>query len=162
MGTGSSSFRTLKRSPVLSWLTRLNKCGKNEGEITHSSLPLLLSLPLCAVCRYNELMFTIETCQAASMIHKFYSPNIVASGSSRIGEDALSVSIYKREREREREGGKREGKREGEREGERGREGEREGGRVPHVYYAVPPAPHGQCNRCPHHRPLDLLCSGVP
>jgi phosphatidylinositol glycan class K len=40
--------------------------------------------------RYNELMFTIETCQAASMIHKFYSPNIVASGSSRVGEDALS------------------------------------------------------------------------
>ena len=42
--------------------------------------------------RYNELMFTIETCQAASMIHKIYSPNIVASGSSRVGEDALSVS----------------------------------------------------------------------
>ena len=38
-------------------------------------------------------MFTIETCQAASMIHKFYSPNIVASGSSRVGEDALSVSV---------------------------------------------------------------------
>lgn len=56
--------------------------------------PLLpLTLHVLPLHSYNELMFTIETCQAASMIHKFYSPNIVASGSSRVGEDALSVSL---------------------------------------------------------------------
>ena len=54
----------------------------------HSASDLYIS----HMYRYNELMFTIETCQAASMIHKIYSPNIVASGSSRVGEDALSVS----------------------------------------------------------------------
>ena len=57
------------------------------------SVCIVLILVCVCVCRYNELMFTIETCQAASMIHKFYSPNIVASGSSRVGEDALSVSV---------------------------------------------------------------------
>lgn len=34
----------------------------------------------------------IDTCQAASMFQKFYSPNILAVGSSLIGEDSLSVS----------------------------------------------------------------------
>jgi len=41
--------------------------------------------------RYNELMFLIDTCQAASMFRSFYSPNIVACGSSAVNEDALSV-----------------------------------------------------------------------
>lgn len=35
----------------------------------------------------------IDTCQAASMFQKFYSPNILAVGSSLIGEDSLSVSV---------------------------------------------------------------------
>ena len=46
-------------------------------------------LPL--LCRYNELLFIIDTCQAASMFKTFYSPNIVATGSSSVGEDSLSV-----------------------------------------------------------------------
>lgn len=33
----------------------------------------------------------IDTCQAASMYEKFYSPNILAVGSSLVGEDSLSV-----------------------------------------------------------------------
>lgn len=36
----------------------------------------------------------IDTCQAASMYEKFYSPNILAVGSSLVGEDSLSVSQY--------------------------------------------------------------------
>ena len=35
----------------------------------------------------------IDTCQAASMYEKFYSPNILAVASSLVGEDSLSVSI---------------------------------------------------------------------
>lgn len=43
-------------------------------------------------CRYNEIFFMIDTCQAASMYEKFYSPNILAVASSLVGEDSLSVS----------------------------------------------------------------------
>ncbi|XP_047115455.1 putative GPI-anchor transamidase isoform X3 [Schistocerca piceifrons] len=40
--------------------------------------------------RYNEIFFMIDTCQAASMYEKFYSPNILAVASSLVGEDSLS------------------------------------------------------------------------
>lgn len=35
----------------------------------------------------------IDTCQAASMYEKFYSPNILAVASSLVGEDSLSVNL---------------------------------------------------------------------
>ena len=35
----------------------------------------------------------IDTCQAASMYQEFYSPNILAVASSRVGEDSLSHHI---------------------------------------------------------------------
>jgi phosphatidylinositol glycan class K len=41
--------------------------------------------------RYNQLLFMIDTCKAESMFLKFYSPNIVSIGSSKVGEDSLSV-----------------------------------------------------------------------
>ncbi|KRT78488.1 Peptidase, partial [Oryctes borbonicus] len=43
--------------------------------------------------RYNEIFFMIDTCQAASMYEKFYSPNILAVGSSLVGEDSLSHHV---------------------------------------------------------------------
>jgi glycosylphosphatidylinositol transamidase (GPIT) subunit GPI8 len=46
------------------------------------------------IFRYHEIFFMIDTCQAASMYEKFYSPNILAVGSSLVGEDSLSVCIY--------------------------------------------------------------------
>ena len=33
----------------------------------------------------------VDTCQAQSMHRHFYSPNILAVGSSKVGEDSLSV-----------------------------------------------------------------------
>lgn len=36
----------------------------------------------------------IDTCQAASMYEKFYSPNILAVASSLVGEDSLSVILF--------------------------------------------------------------------
>jgi phosphatidylinositol glycan class K len=42
--------------------------------------------------RYNEIFFMIDTCQANTMYSKFYSPNILATGSSRIRENSYSVS----------------------------------------------------------------------
>lgn len=43
--------------------------------------------------RYNEMFFMIDTCQAASMYEKFYSPNILSVASSLVGEDSLSHHV---------------------------------------------------------------------
>lgn len=43
--------------------------------------------------RYHELLFLIDTCQANTMFSQFYSPNIVAAGSSARGEDSLSYEL---------------------------------------------------------------------
>ncbi|XP_018320138.1 putative GPI-anchor transamidase [Agrilus planipennis] len=43
--------------------------------------------------RYNEILFMIDTCQAASMYERFYSPNIFAIASSLVGEDSLSHHV---------------------------------------------------------------------
>lgn len=64
--------------------------AEKEANSTVSSLLMLLSISLLS--RYNELMFVIDTCQASSMFSTFYSPNIVATGSSSVDEDSLSVS----------------------------------------------------------------------
>lgn len=40
--------------------------------------------------RYHEMLFMIDTCQANTMYGKFYSPNIIATGSSAIDESSYS------------------------------------------------------------------------
>ncbi|KIJ58193.1 hypothetical protein HYDPIDRAFT_96436 [Hydnomerulius pinastri MD-312] len=40
--------------------------------------------------RYNEIFFMIDTCQANTMYSQFYSPNILATGSSEIEENSYS------------------------------------------------------------------------
>ncbi|CAI5756639.1 unnamed protein product [Candida verbasci] len=40
--------------------------------------------------RYNEILFMIDTCQANTMYEKFYSPNILAVGSSKLDESSYS------------------------------------------------------------------------
>jgi len=40
--------------------------------------------------RYNEILFMIDTCQANTMYSQFYSPNILATGSSEIEENSYS------------------------------------------------------------------------
>ncbi|OMJ29643.1 GPI-anchor transamidase [Smittium culicis] len=40
--------------------------------------------------RYNEILFMIDTCQANTMYQAFYSPNIVAVGSSNKGQNSYS------------------------------------------------------------------------
>ena len=41
--------------------------------------------------RYKEILFVIDTCQAASMISMFNSPNIYGIASSIVGESSYSV-----------------------------------------------------------------------
>lgn len=43
--------------------------------------------------RYNRLLYVIDTCQANSMYSKFYSPNIISTGSSMVGENSYSVRL---------------------------------------------------------------------
>jgi phosphatidylinositol glycan class K len=40
--------------------------------------------------RYNEILFMIDTCQANTMYTKFYSPNIIATGSSALDQSSYS------------------------------------------------------------------------
>ncbi|KAF8492115.1 peptidase C13 family-domain-containing protein [Gautieria morchelliformis] len=40
--------------------------------------------------RYKELFFMVDTCQANTLYSKFYSPNILATGSSEIDENSYS------------------------------------------------------------------------
>ncbi|ODV63510.1 GPI-anchor transamidase ASCRUDRAFT_23536, partial [Ascoidea rubescens DSM 1968] len=40
--------------------------------------------------RYNEILFMIDTCQANTMYSRFYSPNILAVGSSELDESSYS------------------------------------------------------------------------
>ncbi|CCE64355.1 hypothetical protein TPHA_0H01490 [Tetrapisispora phaffii CBS 4417] len=40
--------------------------------------------------RYNEIFFMVDTCQANTMFSKFYSPNILAIGSSELDESSYS------------------------------------------------------------------------
>lgn len=43
--------------------------------------------------RYHELFFMIDTCQANTMYSKIYSPNVLATGSSRKDQNSYSVSV---------------------------------------------------------------------
>lgn len=45
---------------------------------------------LLTMNRYHELLFMIDTCQANTMYSKFYSPNIIATGSSEIDQSSYS------------------------------------------------------------------------
>ncbi|CRK43582.1 hypothetical protein BN1723_016219, partial [Verticillium longisporum] len=40
--------------------------------------------------RYNEILFMIDTCQANTMYSKLYSPNIIATGSSKLDQSSYS------------------------------------------------------------------------
>lgn len=40
--------------------------------------------------RYHELLFMVDTCQANTMYSKFYSPNIIATGSSELDQSSYS------------------------------------------------------------------------
>lgn len=44
--------------------------------------------------RFNKLLFVIDTCQANTMYSKFYSPNLISTGSSGLGESSYSVSKH--------------------------------------------------------------------
>jgi GPI-anchor transamidase subunit K len=42
------------------------------------------------MCRYHEILFMIDTCQANTMLSRMYSPNIIATGSSELDQSSYS------------------------------------------------------------------------
>ena len=54
------------------------------------SSALLETDPHRAFGRYHEILFMIDTCQANTMYSKLYSPNIIATGSSKLDQSSYS------------------------------------------------------------------------
>lgn len=44
--------------------------------------------------RYNEILFVADTCQAATLSEQFYSPGVIAIGSSKRKENSYSVRHF--------------------------------------------------------------------
>ena len=87
-GMNFSNFKIMRRSVRLTSPTPLNKCIRRNG--TKHTL-LQLSPSTDRDIRYNEIFFMIDTCQANTMYSKLYSPNILATGSSKLGENSYSA-----------------------------------------------------------------------
>eukprot|EP01136_Pigoraptor_vietnamica_P006893 Opistho-1_new@40395 len=69
------------------------ECITNRASVTQ----------LCSLCmvrislrRYGRLFFMVDTCQAATLTEHFYSPNILAVGSSLRGENSWGVGVTER------------------------------------------------------------------
>lgn len=62
-----------------------------KEEVSTSAIPWHgYAVELTLSDRYHEMLFMIDTCQANTMYTKFYSPNIIATGSSEIDESSYS------------------------------------------------------------------------
>lgn len=68
------------------WQMHLSRCGRRKGRKDQSMDEGGSLTPY----RYHELLFMIDTCQANTMYTKFYSPNIIATGSSDIDQSSYS------------------------------------------------------------------------
>ncbi|XP_046403784.1 putative GPI-anchor transamidase [Ischnura elegans] len=92
----SKQLMTNDGSNVLVYLTGHGGDGflkfQDSEEITSQELADALE-QMWQKRRYHEIFFMIDTCQAASMYEKFYSPNILAVASSLVGEDSLSHHV---------------------------------------------------------------------
>ena len=67
----------------------------HESENSLDGVNMCSKKPYHCIFRYHEIFFMIDTCQAESMFQRFYSPNILSVASSHVGEDSLSVRIFK-------------------------------------------------------------------
>merc|ERR1712136_75465 len=92
----SKRLLTDSGSNVLIYLTGHGGDGflkfQDSEEITNADLADAIQ-QMWEKQRYNEMLFIVDTCQAASLYQKFYSPNIIAIGSSLVGEDSLSHHV---------------------------------------------------------------------
>lgn len=89
----SKRLLTDDRSNVLVYMTGHGGEGflkfQDAEEITSEELAAAFE-QMWRKRRYSSLMYLIDTCQAESLYRNFYSPNIIAAASSKVGEDSLS------------------------------------------------------------------------
>jgi len=92
----SKRLLTDEKSNLLVYMTGHGGDGflkfQDSEEITNIELADAFQ-QMWAKKRYNEIFFMIDTCQAASMFQKFYSPGILSVASSLVGEDSLSHHV---------------------------------------------------------------------
>lgn len=92
----SKQLRTDEGSNILVYLTGHGGDGflkfQDSEEVTSQELADAVE-QMWQKRRYHEMFFMIDTCQAASLYEKFYSPNILAVASSLVGEDSLSHHV---------------------------------------------------------------------
>lgn len=93
----SLNSRIMKKLVRSILLTHSNKCGRRNGqsEICLNYKSGGFNNYKSHSCRYNEIFFMIDTCQANTMFSKFYSPYILATGSSEIRENSYSVDLMR-------------------------------------------------------------------
>ncbi|KAF5398342.1 Phosphatidylinositol glycan [Paragonimus heterotremus] len=65
---------------------------QDENELSNSEFADVIE-QMWLKKRYHEILFIVDTCQAASMGQLVYSPNIITIGSSAVGEDSLSLHV---------------------------------------------------------------------
>lgn len=68
---------------------------QKKRSVSYFSSDTLLTRLFLLCNRYNEIFFMIDTCQANTMYTKFYSPNILATGSSMLDESSYSASPFR-------------------------------------------------------------------
>ncbi|CAH8496186.1 unnamed protein product [Schistosoma intercalatum] len=90
----SKRLNTDEHSNILIYMTGHGGDGflkfQDDHELSNSELADAIE-QMWQKRRYHELLFIVDTCQAESMGKLFYSPNVVAIGSSAIGEESLSL-----------------------------------------------------------------------
>lgn len=92
----SQRLKTDRSSNVLIYMTGHGGDGflkfQDSEEITNVDLADTIE-QMWEKNRYHEMLLIVDTCQAASMYEKLYSPNVIAAASSLVGEDSLSHHV---------------------------------------------------------------------
>ena len=87
---------TTHHSNVLVYLTGHGGDGflkfQDAEEMTHQDLADAVE-NMFQKNRYHEMLLIVDTCQAASMYQRLYSPRVLATGSSLVGQDSLSHHV---------------------------------------------------------------------
>lgn len=86
------SSRTARRLGAGISRMLLNRCGRRNGVFPRNSISPFSEnrLGWRRLKSYNEMLFMIDTCQANTMYSRFYTPNIIATGSSEIDQSSYS------------------------------------------------------------------------
>jgi phosphatidylinositol glycan class K len=91
-GHGGNEFLKFQDAEEISAFDLADAFGQmwEKKRYASPSLPTTRRTPLTRPRSYHEMLFMIDTCQANTMYSKFYSPNILATGSSEIDQSSYS------------------------------------------------------------------------